>query len=58
VRATTAYDVQVRMEDGSVRTLRRAEPVAVGTRVQVEGNSMRVSSGRSSEPRVIHTSGT
>ncbi len=57
VRATTAYDVQVRMEDGSVRTLRRGEPVAVGTRVQVEGQNMRVSGGGSSEPRVLRTSG-
>lgn len=58
MRATTAYDVQVRMEDGSVRTLRRAEPVAVGTRVQVDGQSMRVSGGnRSGEPRAIRTSG-
>lgn len=42
VRSTVSYDVQVRMEDGSVRTLRRAEPVAVGTRVFVEGNELRV----------------
>lgn len=45
VRATTVYDVQVRMEDGSTRTFRRNEPVAAGTRVQVEGSSMRVSGG-------------
>jgi outer membrane lipoprotein SlyB len=57
VKATTAYDVQVRMEDGSVRSLRRAEPVAVGTHVQVEGNTMRVSSRRHpNEPRTLRTS--
>ena len=42
-RATTVYDVKVRMEDGSVRTLRRADPVAAGTKVQIEGNALRVS---------------
>lgn len=54
-RATTAYDVQVRMEDGSVRSFRRAEPVAVGTRVTVDGNSMRVGgqSGSYQQPRTI-----
>ncbi|WP_332815056.1 glycine zipper 2TM domain-containing protein [Ramlibacter sp.] len=41
-RSTVAYDVQVRMEDGSVRTIRRPEPVAVGTRVFVEGGELRV----------------
>ncbi|WBY03686.1 glycine zipper 2TM domain-containing protein [Ramlibacter tataouinensis] len=41
-RSTVAYDVQVRMEDGSVRTLRRSEPLAVGTPVFVEGSELRV----------------
>ena len=44
-RATTVYDVQVRMEDGTVRTFRRAEPIAAGTKVQAEGTTLRVSSG-------------
>ncbi|WP_205960361.1 glycine zipper 2TM domain-containing protein [Ramlibacter henchirensis] len=59
VRATTAYDVQVRMEDGSVRTIRRAEPIAPGTRVFVEGNNLRVGgqSSGSGQPRTIRTSG-
>ena len=57
VRATTVYDVRVRMEDGSVRTFRRNESMAAGTRVQVEGNSLRVSSGGTvNEPRVLRTS--
>jgi outer membrane lipoprotein SlyB len=58
VRATTAYDVQVRMEDGSVRSFRRAEPMSVGTRVTVEGNSLRVGTrqGSGSAPRAIYTS--
>jgi outer membrane lipoprotein SlyB len=44
-RATTVYDVQVRMEDGSTRTFRRAEPIAAGTKVQAEGTTLRVSGG-------------
>ena len=45
VRATTVYDVKVRMEDGSVRTFRHAEPVNAGTKVQVDGTALRVSGG-------------
>ncbi|CAA9438032.1 MAG: hypothetical protein AVDCRST_MAG51-3055 [uncultured Ramlibacter sp.] len=57
VRATTAYDVQVRMEDGSRRTIRQAQPVAVGSRVTVEGSSLRVGGGsRPSAPRTLQTS--
>lgn len=32
------YQVEVRMEDGSTRTLEQANPIAVGSRVTVEGN--------------------
>jgi outer membrane lipoprotein SlyB len=59
VRATSAYDVQVRMEDGSVRTFRRAEPVAVGSRVTVDGSTLRVrgqSGGGGIPARTIQTS--
>lgn len=60
VRATTAYDVQVRMEDGSVRTFRRTEPLNPGTRVFVEGNNLRVGGGGQGaviqQPRTIRTS--
>jgi uncharacterized protein YcfJ len=45
VKATTVYDVQVRMEDGSLRSFRRSEPIAAGTKVQAEGTTLRVSSG-------------
>ncbi|HZY17915.1 MAG TPA: glycine zipper 2TM domain-containing protein [Ramlibacter sp.] len=57
-RATTAYDVQVRMEDGSVRSFRRAEPMAVGTRVTVNGNALRVMNQGygAGEPRTLRTS--
>jgi outer membrane lipoprotein SlyB len=58
VRATVAYDVQVRMEDGSVRTIRRSEPVAPGTRVFVEGGQLRVGGAGmgSVQPGTLRTS--
>jgi outer membrane lipoprotein SlyB len=41
-RATTTYDVLVRMEDGSSRTLSVADTggLAVGSRVRVSGNDL------------------
>jgi outer membrane lipoprotein SlyB len=39
-RVTTAYDVRVRMADGSVRTLRQSHVPTVGQRVNVEGNTL------------------
>jgi len=59
VRATTAYDVQVRMEDGSVRTFRRTEALNPGTRVTVDGNNLRVGGQGAviQQPRTIRTSG-
>ena len=60
VRAVKAYDVSVRMEDGSVRTLRQSEAVAPGTPVVVEGGVLRVVPARSGEynpaPRTLRTS--
>ena len=45
-RSTTVYEVRVRMEDGSVRTLERATAPQVGQRVRMEGKAMTfVSSG-------------
>jgi len=41
VRATTAYDVTVRMQDGSVRTVRQQSAPAIGERVLVEGDTLR-----------------
>jgi outer membrane lipoprotein SlyB len=37
-RTTTAYDVRVRMADGTIRTVRQASVPTVGQRVNVEGN--------------------
>jgi outer membrane lipoprotein SlyB len=45
MKATTVYDVSVRMEDGSVRTFRQSQPIAAGTKVQAEGTTLRVSGG-------------
>ena len=41
-RSTTVYDVRVRMEDGSTRTFQRPQPMAVGTRVTVQGSTLKV----------------
>lgn len=39
-RATTVYEVRVRMDDGSVRTVERATAPPVGQRVRMEGKAM------------------
>jgi outer membrane lipoprotein SlyB len=41
-RARTDYQVRVRMENGSIRTFERADAVAVGTPVTVEGHGFRL----------------
>lgn len=41
VNKTTVYQVRVRMEDGSVRTLEQARAPAQGSRVFVEGSTLR-----------------
>ncbi len=41
-RSETVYSVRVRMNDGTVRTLTRQQPVAVGARVTVNGQTLRV----------------
>ena len=45
-RTTTAYDVRVRMNDGSIRTVRQSTVPAVGQRVNVEGNSLKAIDGQ------------
>ena len=44
-RTETTYDIVVRMDDGSVRHFHRAQAVAVGTPVVVEGGSFRLADG-------------
>ena len=59
-RSETLYDVQVRMEDGSVRTFQRAQSMAVGTHVVAEGTTLRVArdagSSNNDAPRTLRTS--
>jgi outer membrane lipoprotein SlyB len=40
-RRTTVYDVQVRMDDGTTRTVRQSHAPAVGEHVYVEGHTLR-----------------
>lgn len=42
MKKITVYQMRVRMNDGSVRTIEQPGAVAVGSRVVVEGNSMRL----------------
>lgn len=44
-RTTTVYQMRVRMDDGSVRSFTRAQPVAEGTPVRVDGQRWRVDHG-------------
>jgi len=44
-RSTTVYQMRVRMQDGSVRSFTRSQPVAEGTPVRLQGNSWRVDDG-------------
>jgi outer membrane lipoprotein SlyB len=57
VRATTSYDVTVRMQNGTLRHLSRANPPAVGEQVVVQGQSMRAATARDLENRTISTGG-
>ena len=41
-KAYTSYQLRVRMGDGTVRTIDQSMSIAAGTRVMVEGNSVRV----------------
>ncbi|MBS0468422.1 MAG: glycine zipper 2TM domain-containing protein [Proteobacteria bacterium] len=45
VRSNTVYQMRVRMQDGSVRSFTRAQPVAEGTPVRLEGKGFRVDDG-------------
>lgn len=45
MRKETVYQVNVRMEDGSHRTVEVAQPPAVGSRVTVEGSTIRSNDG-------------
>jgi outer membrane lipoprotein SlyB len=47
-RTTTMYDVHVRMNDGSMRTVRQATQPQVGARVNIEGNTLHAAPQNSS----------
>ena len=40
MKKVTVYQVQLRMDDGSIRTIEQAQPASVGARVRVEGNAL------------------
>ena len=42
MKKVTVYQMRVRMNNGSVRTIEQASPVAAGSSVVVEGNSLRL----------------
>jgi outer membrane lipoprotein SlyB len=54
-RTTTVYDVHVRMDDGSVRTIRQSAVPVVGSKVTVNGNTLQ---GRSSSSSGSSNSGS
>jgi len=58
-KSETVYEVKVRMEDGSVRTLTQSTQPAPGSRVTVEGDTLRpAASSGDAAPRTIRTSTT
>jgi len=51
-RSTTRYQVGVRMEDGSLRTVEQSTAPAVGARVTVNGQVLKAASAKASGTRV------
>lgn len=45
MRPQTVYQIGVRMENGQLRTVERAAPVSVGSRVTLEGQTLRTADG-------------
>lgn len=58
-RTVTVYEVRVRMDDGSLRTLTQSTEPAPGSRVEVNGRSMRVIDAGADigRPATVQTSG-
>jgi outer membrane lipoprotein SlyB len=54
-RSETVYEVQVRMDDGTLRTFTRTEAPAPGARVQIEGQQLRMVSSPDA-PRAVQVS--
>jgi outer membrane lipoprotein SlyB len=55
-RSEKHYEVRVRMEDGSLRTLTQKTAPAPGARVTVEGNTLRTTRSSQGEGQVVRTS--
>jgi outer membrane lipoprotein SlyB len=55
-RGVTTFDVRVRMQDGSTRVFHRTQSMAVGTRVVVDGSSLRVAHDSGEAPGTLRTS--
>jgi outer membrane lipoprotein SlyB len=50
IKKETVYQIQLRMEDGRTRMLEQMTPVAVGEKVTIEGNALRLSDGSMTTP--------
>lgn len=48
VRSETVYDVNVRMQDGSLRTVQESQAYAIGTKVVVDGNTLKLAASPAS----------
>ena len=42
MKKVTVYEMRIRMNDGSYRTIEQSNAISSGTQVYVEGNSIRV----------------
>lgn len=50
MKKETVYQIQLRMEDGRTRMIEQMTPVAVGEKVAIEGNALRLPDGSLSTP--------
>lgn len=50
IKKETVYQIQLRMEDGRTRTMEQMTPVAVGEKVTIEGNALRLPDGSMTTP--------
>jgi outer membrane lipoprotein SlyB len=48
VRSDTVYDVNVRMQDGSLRTVQESQAYAIGTKVVVDGSTLKLATSPTS----------
>ena len=55
-RSEKAYDVRVRMDDGTIRTLKQKSAPTPGARVTVEGNVLHVTRGNGGDAQMMRTS--